>query len=559
MVLILLGNVRIHAQGTIKPINLHHAGNFGRMLIQDNSGRIEPVNTLSAEVLRKISRKSSYKGLNSDQVFLGMLSNPSVWQHEPLIRASHPEIQKLLGSKEKNFAFSSFFNNDAYILQHFTEEAFRKKPSVRTKFDQEIIKLDERINICYLVFSGEFLRLYPVPGDSSYTWYNHVTIREHIESSDSTFIENILFFYVQEIQKSLESNDWTSPDNILNAISAYQQKYAGPIIPSNRKISMEIFLNKTDVFSRISKYYGLIGFILLLLQFTGIFFIRFKLRVPVILSILLIIILFCLHSLGMGLRWYVSGHAPWSNGYEALTYVAWATILAGLIFASKSAITLSVSSIVAFLILFVAHLSWMDPQITNLVPVLKSYWLVIHVATITASYGFLAMGALVAFVNLLLMILHTAKTREYISLIILELSNTIEMSLTIGLYLLTTGVFLGAVWANESWGRYWGWDPKETWALVTMLVYAFILHMRLIPGLKGNISFNVASLLGFSSVLMTYFGVNYYLSGLHSYAKGDPVPVPTFVYYTLVIVLVSSIIAYYRNKKIQINLPKEQQ
>ncbi len=189
------------------------------------------------------------------------------------------------------------------------------------------------------------------------------------------------------------------------------------------------------------------------------------------------------------MRWYVSGHAPWSNGYEALTYVAWATVLAGLIFASKSFITLSVTSVLAFLILFVAHLSFMDPQITNLVPVLKSYWLVIHVATITASYGFLAMGALLAYINLLMMCLHNPKNLLYIRRTIHELTLTIEMTLTIGLYLLSIGVFLGAVWANESWGRYWGWDPKETWALVTVLVYAFVLHMRLIPGLKGTLCF----------------------------------------------------------------------
>jgi cytochrome c-type biogenesis protein CcsB len=228
--------------------------------------------------------------------------------------------------------------------------------------------------------------------------------------------------------------------------------------------------------------------------------------------------------------------------------VAWATVLAGLIFASKSYITLSVTSILAFLILFVAHLSWMDPQITNLVPVLKSYWLVIHVATITASYGFLAMGAILAFVNLLLIIVHNRQNRVFIQHTLQELSNTIEMSQTIGLYLLTIGVFLGAVWANESWGRYWGWDPKETWALVTVLVYAFVLHMRMVAGLKGIYAFNLASLLAIGSVIMTYFGVNYYLSGLHSYAKGDPLPVPVFVYYATAIIVIAALIAYFRKE-----------
>jgi cytochrome c-type biogenesis protein CcsB len=204
----------------------------------------------------------------------------------------------------------------------------------------------------------------------------------------------------------------------------------------------------------------------------------------------------------------------------------------------------------AFLILFVAHLSWMDPQITNLVPVLKSYWLVMHVATITASYGFFALSALLAFINLLLMILRTARSDKYLQLNIRELSGILEMSLMIGLFLLTIGIFLGAVWANESWGRYWGWDPKETWALITVLVYAFILHMRLIPGLKSIYAFNLATLAGIGSVLMTYFGVNYYLSGLHSYAGGDPLPVPAFVYITALVVILTATMAYWRLKRL---------
>jgi cytochrome c biogenesis factor len=126
------------------------------------------------------------------------------------------------------------------------------------------------------------------------------------------------------------------------------------------------------------------------------------------------------------------------------------------------------------------------------------------------------------------------------------------MTLIIGLYLLTIGTFLGGVWANESWGRYWGWDPKETWALVSVLIYAFVAHMRLVPGLKGNYLFNLMSLLAFSSIIMTYFGVNYYLSGLHSYAKGDPLPVPSFVYYALAIVGLVALLAWENQRRIKL-------
>ena len=535
----------------VEPVDQEHARLFGRMLVQDNGGRIKPVNTLSSEVLRKLSRKSNYNGMTPDQVFLGMMLDPTAWQHEPFIRATHPQIQEIMGSDDKYFAFISFFRDDNYILHDHVERAFHKKPALRSKFDNEIIRLDERVNICYLVFTGELLRILPRSNDSTHTWFSHQGIQGKVDLEDSVFVENIIPMYLQDVQQSMKTADWKSPEEILGAITRYQEKYSGDLMPPPRDISLEIFLNKSDIFDRISNYYGIVGFLLLLLQFIALFYPRIKLKIPVIISIVLIIIIFMIHTTGLGLRWYVSGHAPWSNGYEALTYIAWATVLAGLIFSGRSSITLSATAVLAFLILHTAHLSWMDPQITNLVPVLKSYWLVIHVATITASYGFLALGALLACINILLMVMQTGKNYQYINLTVRELSNIIEMTLIAGLYLLVIGTFLGGVWANESWGRYWGWDPKETWALVTVLVYAFIAHMRMVPGLKGVYTFNLASLLGFSTVIMTYFGVNFYLSGLHSYAKGDPLPVPSFVYYTLVIIFVIALVAFINYRRLE--------
>jgi len=533
----------------LKVVDQNHAAAFGRLLVQDRAGRIEPVNTLSAEVLRKLYRKYEYKGLTPDQVLLGMLSDPEAWQNEPVFRGTHPQILNLMGTRERYHTFVSFFRGNQYILQQAVESAYRKKPALRSKFDNEVIRLDERVNIGYMIFTGELLRLFPVMGDSNNTWYSAGAIAGRVTGPDS-LVTRLLPFYLQEVRSSLLTGKWENTDEILEAISVYQNKTAPDLIPSHSKVKLELILNQTDVFARISKGYLLVGGVLLLIQFTGLFYRKLKVKLPVNISKLLIILFFILHSAGLAARWYVSGHAPWSNGYEALTYIAWATVLAGLMFSRRSGITLSATAIMAYLILHTAHLSWMDPQITNLVPVLKSYWLVIHVATITASYGFLALGALLAAINLVLMVLMSSKNREYIQLTLRELGNIIEMNLIIGLYLLTIGTFLGGVWANESWGRYWGWDPKETWALVTILVYAFVAHMRLVPGLKGLFAFNLASLLGFSSVIMTYFGVNYYLSGLHSYAKGDPLPIPAFVYYTVVVIFLLAVLAYLNFKRI---------
>ena len=298
----------------------------------------------------------------------------------------------------------------------------------------------------------------------------------------------------------------------------------------------------------------LIGFVLLLIIIASLINPKLNVDIFVKIGVVLIFLGFAAQTFGMGLRWYVAGHAPWSNGYESMVYISWATILAGFFFAKRSPIAFAATSLLGGLILFVAHLNWLDPQITNLVPVLKSYWLMIHVSVITASYGFLGLSALLAFIVLVLFVFLSEKNKEFIVLTFKELTAINEMSLIIGLVLVTIGNFLGGVWANESWGRYWGWDPKETWAAVTILVYASIEHVRLIPKLNRLFLYNVLALVGYGSVIMTYFGVNYYLSGLHSYAKGDPVPIPVWVYWAIAIIFALIAVAYYKKRKYAIDL-----
>ena len=263
----------------------------------------------------------------------------------------------------------------------------------------------------------------------------------------------------------------------------------------------------------------------------------------------LIVLGFVAHTIGLGIRWYISGHAPWSNGYESMIYIAWATIFAGIIYTRRSVLTLAATAVVSGLLLMVAHLNWLDPEITNLVPVLKSYWLMIHVAIITASYGFLSLGAILGLIALWLIIFTTSANKSKLKNTLTELTIINEKTLEVGLFMLAIGTFLGGVWANESWGRYWGWDPKETWALVSVLIYAFVLHMRFIPSLKSKLIFNSVSMFAIWTIIMTYFGVNYYLSGLHSYAAGDPMPIPDFVYYLLALMLVTIILAKLKFRK----------
>ncbi|RLA68201.1 MAG: cytochrome C biogenesis protein, partial [Epsilonproteobacteria bacterium] len=258
---------------------------------------------------------------------------------------------------------------------------------------------------------------------------------------------------------------------------------------------------------------------------------------------------FAMHIVGLAIRWYIADHAPWSNAYESIVFIAASTVFAGIILARKSPFALAGTAILAGVTMGVAHMNFINPEITNLVPVLKSYWLMVHVATIISGDGFLGLGSILSLLVLILYVLRGIKNNANIDRSIKELSNLSEMGLIIGLFLLTIGNFLGGIWANESWGRYWGWDAKETWAAVSILIYATVLHLRFVPALKSNFVFNMASTWAYFSVLMTYFGVNYYLSGLHSYAAGDPVPIPVWVYYAVAGLFVLTLLAA-RNRKL---------
>lgn len=540
------------AQTDSLAVNTAEAKKFGQLLVQDRKGRVEPISTLASEIIRKITRSNNFNGLTPEQVLLGMNVYPEQWKHVPMIKISHPQLQELFRTNLKHVSFYDCFDTEGnYRLANAVSEAYKKKPSSRNKFDTEIIRADERVNVAYMVYTGQYFNLFPKPGDPNHTWYSPLEVPHNFSGMDSLFVSNILGMYFQAVRNFPDEKAQKEAETFLTSITQFQEKYGKEVMPSPTLTKLETFNNRLDVFNRLMKYYSLFGGLLLLLQFISLFVKKYRALFLEKALIILLIACFTLHTAGLLLRWYLSGHAPWSNGFESLTYIAWATVLAGVLFLKKSRIALSATALLASVILSVAHLSWMDPEITNVVPVLNSYWLSIHVSVISASYGFFGLGALLGFLNLLLMFFRNDKNRVSLGDTITQLSHIIEMTLILGLFLVSIGTFLGGIWANESWGRYWGWDPKETWALVTMLVYAFIAHMRFVPGLKGAFAFNFAALIGFSSVIMTYFGVNFYLSGLHSYGKGDPVPIPVWIYYSLFVIFAVSLMAYLNEQKMK--------
>ena len=535
-----------------------HINAFGELLVQDHEGRIEPVSTLASDLLRKIAKKDNWEGMSSVEFFLDMSANPDKWKSIPFIKVANPELKKNLGISEDMISYFQMFDQAGnYKLNDLVQQSYNKKQTLRNKYDKEIINVDERINICYQIFNGDFLKIFPVPNDVRKTWVTFSALPPTMKKEDLDFAGTILKMYYAEYNNATLSGNWSKPEEFLGYIKKFQNTYGADILPSKTKISLEILYNEWDIFGKLAKIYALLGFILLVFHFMLIFKPATRFGKLIDAGSLLIFLAFLLYTFGLMIRWYIAGHAPWSNGYETMIYVGWATSLSGFIFMRRSPITLAVTTLLASIILFVAGMSWMNPEITNLVPVLKSYWLVVHVAIITASYGFLAMGALLGILNLVLMILRNKRNEKEIGFTILEVSYIIEMALMIGLLMLTIGSFIGGVWANESWGRYWGWDPKETWALVTVLVYSIILHLRKIPGLKSIFALSSLAILGLASVLMTFFGVNYYLSGMHSYAQGDPPPIPNALYVAIVIIVALVIAAWYAENKIGVIEDKE--
>ena len=522
------------------------ADKFGHLVVQSSGGRMKPLATLNREIVQKLSGKSSFMGMDANQIVLGMITRPDIWKDVKIIKINTPKLKKFLGvpESEKYISFSEAFGekND-YLLTKESEKALLTKPIERGTYEKDIIKVDEKLNIIYSVFNGALLNIFPKvydeqSVDDNFKWYSPIEAMQEFSGQNQAAIGSV----VRGLFNSTMDFDWNSANNYIDMIALYQDKVGTDIKPTASKINAEIVFNKLDIFFNLTLAYVLLGFIMVVLAFVVIFKPEFKPAKTTKIIFAILTILFAIQTFGMGYRWYLSGHAPWSDIYETLIYISWSAIFAGVIFFRNSLLALGAATIIAGIFMFTAHLTDVDPQITSLVPVLKSYWLTIHVSILTASYGFFGLSAILGFLTLIMFIFR--KNRPHLDEIIKHISAINEISLIIGLACITIGNFLGGVWANESWGRYWGWDPKETWAYVSIVVYALVIHLRFVKSLNTPYVLATASLLAFSSIMMTYLGVNFYLSGMHSYATGDPVPIPMWAYLTVATAFAAIILAY---------------
>lgn len=553
----------------IHHVSVEHAEKLGRVLVLAQNGRYEPIHTLAYDFAHKIARKEKFELedgsiINPMQLFADILANPQYWRDQKIIYLKrNTGIQKILGieTNEKYASFMNFFgDHDNYKLAEQAGQAWNKDQGKRNLLDKELIKADEKMRIMFDMMGAEILKIFPSPSKSSnaewVSWTDSlamVPLAENPTERSLTY-KAIMWKYISDLIQATKTGDYTAADKMLEDITAIQRAAtADGVLPTAIMIEKEVSYNEKKIFSKLKNWYGGLSLLVLIL---GIINLVAEKKNKIIEYILwglfgLLAICFAYHTYGMALRWYLTGHAPWSNGYEALVTISFGGMLAGFIFSRYLKIVVGATALLAFFILMTAGHSQYDPELTNLQPVLKSYWLVIHVAVITISYGFFGLGFILALISLIISVFRNPDNSKRLTDVLRQLTHINEMTLIVGITLATIGTFLGGVWANESWGRYWGWDQKETWALAIVACYSFILHFRLIPGFRGIIAFNNGSLWGFGSVIMTFVGVNYYLSkGLHSYAAGDTPAFPAWVWGILAALFVLSIIATIKDKNL---------
>jgi cytochrome c-type biogenesis protein CcsB len=511
------------------------------LIVQDFQGRMKPLDTLSRETVMKVSKRGSFGSLEPIDQYLSWLAVPESWADVPLLAVRNPGVKQLLGvsAETKHVALSSLLDPQGrYQLSADVEQARRTPDRDRSKVQRKLLSFDDRVNVLLMAARGFTLRVFPVPEDPNHAW---VAGRETGERIPGEVGVNAAAIHGQFVQ-ALRTRDKSTLLAAASEIRKLQQQYGAEVLPSRRAVSAELTLNRSHPFSWVILPYLAVFFILMLAYAWGLIRksgSRYSYRHPLYaLGMLVFAGAVAYHGWAFALRWIASGRAPLSNGYESLIFIGLMVGVAGLYYehAGRRGSVASLAALLAGVILGVAMLPTFDPAISPLVPVLASFWLIVHVTIITASYGFLGLAAVMA-MTILILHLFKGPGRETIRSAILEMDQLHWKVMIAGIAFLSVGTFLGGVWANESWGRYWGWDPKETWSLVTILVYAAVAHLRFTMRWRAPLYLAAGSLAAIFSVGMTYFGVNYFLAGLHSYAQGEAPSVPTWVYVMAAVML----------------------
>lgn len=480
------------------------ADDFGKICVLYNS-RITPINTVATSFVTKLCGKPTWDGLSSNQVFAGWIFDVPYWETVKMIEIKEKKAQELLGINGKWASFDDFWDSyNNYKLDAPLKKAYKDGD---TKLQKQLRDADEKFNIIRMLYGGEMLKMFPYAGKQGHMqWFapGQPLGNLKLDEKELVFIKKSMDY----LAESIITGDKARAEEIAKKIYSYQHVRGKAVVPTKFRIYTETFYNKTNAQRLPVMLYLTLSLVLAIVSTLSLN--NGKQKKTRLVSSVLTWVMLIHTTLLLTLRWYVSGHLPMSNGYETMQFMAWATLIVTLVMQKRFLPVKQFGPLLSSFALLVAMITDGNPQITQLMPVLQSPLLSVHVMVIMFSYALFGLTALIGLQGL---IAHHRKQEEKEQ----QLAALSQFLLYPAVALIAIGIFIGAIWANVSWGRYWSWDSKETWALITMLIYSVPLHAD-IKWLRKAQHMHIYMLLAFLSVLMTYFGVNYFLSGMHSYA-----------------------------------------
>lgn len=480
------------------------ADDFGKICVLYNS-RITPINTVATSFVTKLCGKPTWDGLSSNQVFAGWIFDVPYWETVKMIEIKEKKAQELLGINGKWASFDDFWDNyNNYKLDAPLKKAYKDGD---TKLQKQLRDADEKFNIIRMLYGGEMLKMFPYAGKQGHMqWFapGQPLGNLKLDEKELVFIKKSMDY----LAESIITGDKARAEEIAKKIYSYQHVRGKAVVPTKFRIYTETFYNKTNAQRLPVMLYLTLSLVLAIVSTLSLN--NGKQKKTRLVSSVLTWVMLIHTTLLLALRWYVSGHLPMSNGYETMQFMAWATLIVTLVMQKRFLPVKQFGPLLSSFALLVAMITDGNPQITQLMPVLQSPLLSVHVMVIMFSYALFGLTALIGLQGL---IAHHRKQEEKEQ----QLAALSQFLLYPAVALIAIGIFIGAIWANVSWGRYWSWDSKETWALITMLIYSAPLHAD-IKWLRKAQHMHIYMLLAFLNVLMTYFGVNYFLSGMHSYA-----------------------------------------
>jgi ABC-type transport system involved in cytochrome c biogenesis permease subunit len=457
------------------------AENFGKMLVYWN-GRVAPVQTMAREFCTKVYGSPSYKNFTAEQVLTGWIFYYDDWKNEPFIKVKDAAIRNTLGVLGKYASLRDFYGTGEYKLE---------KLLTADGINNAALQADEKVSLVAQICTGKAMKIYPLLANNNIEWLSWTDNCDNsVDINDALFVSTSM----ERMAQNIAHGKYNAANDCITEICNFQRRdTVNSALPDEFTVSIERIYNvahRTLLAAIVAIVVGLLAFFNVL-----------KPRYALCFASLLLIYL----TIVMAMRWVVSGHIPVTNGFETMQAAAWLSLVITLV-VRRIAVILPLGLIVSGLALMVSMMGESNPVVSQLVPVLSSPLLSVHVMLVMISYALFAMMMLNSFASFI-----QPSRASY-------LANVSTLLLYPAVMTLAAGIFVGAIWANQSWGRYWGWDPKETWALVTLLIYAIPLHAASFSAFRRPKVIHLYNVFAFLSVLITYFGVNFLLNGMHSYA-----------------------------------------